>query len=103
MASPAQASQRPKGRGKISLLVLLIVLAVIVLTAFLTHRRGVIPVRVAVASRTTITSAIATNGKIEPELNFEAHAPAPTTIRRVLVKEGDKIHKGQLLLQLDDS
>lgn len=46
---------------------------------------------------------VSTNGKIEPLQNFEAHAPVATTVKRVLVKEGDHVRKGQLLIQLDDS
>jgi HlyD family secretion protein len=46
---------------------------------------------------------VSTNGKVEPIHNFEAHAPIPTTVKRLLVKEGDHVHKGQLLLQLDDA
>ena len=45
---------------------------------------------------------ISTNGKVEPVHNFEAPAPIATTVKRILVKEGDRVHKGQLLLQLDD-
>lgn len=50
-----------------------------------------------------IRSLISTNGKIEPTRNFEAHAPISTTVKRLLVKEGDHVRKGQLLLQLDDA
>jgi len=46
---------------------------------------------------------VSTNGKIEPVNNFEAHAPAATSVRRVLVKEGESVKKGQLLLVLDDA
>jgi len=52
--------------------------------------------------RGPIRSLISTNGKIEPVQYFEAHAPIATTVKRLLVKEGDHVHKGQLLLQLDD-
>src|SRR5690348_12360414 len=65
--------------------------------------RGTVTVRAEKATRQTIVNTIQTNGKIEPVQNFEAHAPAPTTVKRVLVLEGDKIKKGQLLLQLDDA
>ncbi|HEV2113397.1 MAG TPA: efflux RND transporter periplasmic adaptor subunit, partial [Terriglobales bacterium] len=51
----------------------------------------------------TITNTIQTNGKIEPVQNFEAHAPSPTTVNRVLVVEGDHVKKGQLLVQLEDA
>lgn len=40
---------------------------------------------------------------MEPIHNFEAHAPISTTVKRLLVKEGDRVRKGQLLLQLDDA
>jgi HlyD family secretion protein len=46
---------------------------------------------------------ISTNGKVEPIQNFEAHSPVPTTVKRLYVREGDRVHKGQLLLQLDDA
>jgi HlyD family secretion protein len=53
--------------------------------------------------RGPIRSLVSTNGKIEPIQNFEAHAPIATTVKRLLVKEGDHVRKGQLLLQLDDA
>ena len=62
-----------------------------------------VTVRAAKAERSTIRSLISTNGKIEPVQNFEAHAPIGTTIKRLLVKEGDHVKKGQLLLQLNDA
>ena len=53
--------------------------------------------------RGQIRSLISTNGKIEPVQNFEAHSPLTTTVQRVLVKEGDAVKKGQLLVALDDA
>jgi HlyD family secretion protein len=82
---------------------LLILAAVIVLAAFISRRDDSVPVRTAVVVQTTIRSLISTNGKIEPASNFEAHSPATTSLRRVLVKEGDFVKKGQLLLVLDDA
>ena len=52
--------------------------------------------------RGPIRSVVSTNGKVEPVSNFERHAPIATTVKRLLVKEGDHVRKGQLLLQLDD-
>jgi len=60
-------------------------------------------VRAASVQRGPIRSLVSTNGKIEPIQNFEAHAPIATTVKRLLVKEGDHVRKGQLLLQLDDA
>jgi HlyD family secretion protein len=53
--------------------------------------------------RGPIRSLVSTNGKIEPIQNFETHAPIATTVKSLLVKEGDHVRKGQLLLQLDDA
>jgi HlyD family secretion protein len=60
-------------------------------------------VRVAKAQRGPIRSLVSTNGKVEPLRNFEAHAPISTTVKRLLVKEGDRVKRGQLLVQLDDA
>jgi HlyD family secretion protein len=82
---------------------LAIVAAVVVLAAFIRHRDDSVPVRTAVVEQGTIRSVISTNGKIEPINNFEAHAPIPARVERVLVKEGDSVKKGQLLVVLDDA
>ena len=82
---------------------LAILAAVIVLGAFVSRRDNPVPVRTAVVEQTAIRSLVSTNGKIEPVNNFEAHAPVTANVRRVLVKEGDSVKKGRLLLVLDDA
>ncbi len=77
--------------------------AVILAAAFVSHRDDGVPVRTAIVEQGAIRSLVSTNGKIEPVNNFEAHAPVSTSVRRVLVKEGDSVKKGQLLLVLDDA
>jgi HlyD family secretion protein len=66
-------------------------------------RRSPLPIRTATVERGPIRSLISTNGKIEPIENFEAHAPIATSVKHLLVKEGDHVRKGQLLLELDDA
>jgi HlyD family secretion protein len=53
--------------------------------------------------RQTISNSITTNGKVEPIHGFEAHAPLAGTVQKLLVKEGDHVQGGQLLLVMDDS
>jgi HlyD family secretion protein len=67
-------------------------------------RQTPIRVHATTVERGPIRSVVSTNGKIEPIQNsyFESHAPIATTVKRLLVKEGDRVRKGQLLLQLDD-
>lgn len=79
-----------------------IAVAVLLLASF-ASRDDSIPVRAATVERGSIRSVISTNGKVEPLQSFEAHAPVGTTIKKLLVKEGDRVKKGQLLAQLDDS
>ena len=74
--------------------------AVIVLASFMS-RDDSVPVMTARVSRSAIRSVVSTNGKVEPVQNFEAHAPVGTTVKKVYVKEGDRVKKGQLLVELD--
>ena len=77
--------------------------AVAILAAFVSRRDDAVPVRTAQVEQGKIRSVVSTNGKIETVNNFEAHAPQAATVQRVLVKEGDPVKKGQLLLVLDDA
>jgi len=77
--------------------------AAVVLLASFISRDPVVPVRAVAAQRSTIRSIVSTNGKVEPMQNFEAHAPIATTVKKLLVREGDQVKKGQLLVQLNDA
>jgi HlyD family secretion protein len=80
------------------------VLAIFAVAVFYSYlRQTPVKARVATVQRGPIRSLISTNGKIEPIQYLEAHAPISTTVKRLLVKEGDHVRKGQLLLQLDDA
>ena len=78
------------------------VVAVLLFSGWMKFRNGAVPVHAERVAREEIANVISTNGKIEPVHNFEAHAPAPATVKRVLVREGDHVKAGQLLLELDD-
>jgi HlyD family secretion protein len=82
--------------------VALVVVAVLIFTG-INRRRVNTPVRAEKVVRQEIASIISTNGKIEPVNSFEAHAPAPSTVNKVLVAEGDHVKAGQLLVKLDDA
>ncbi len=79
------------------------IVAAVVLFASFGSRDKTVPVRAATVGRSKVRSVISSNGKIEPIQNFEAHAPIGTTVKRVLVKEGDHVKKGQLLAVLNDA
>ena len=78
-------------------------LAAVALLSYSYFHQTPLKVHAISVQRGSIRSLISTNGKIEPIRNFEAHAPIATTVKRVLVKEGDHVRKGQLLFELDDA
>ncbi|HUK23928.1 MAG TPA: efflux RND transporter periplasmic adaptor subunit [Terriglobales bacterium] len=79
------------------------ILAAVVLLASFMSRGEVVPVTAATVAPTTIRSLISTNGRVEPVHNFEAHAPLGTTVKRIRVREGEHVKKGELLMELDDA
>jgi HlyD family secretion protein len=92
-------------RNRLAGIIIGLVVAVLLFSGWMKMRGGggVVPVRAEKIVRQDIANVISTNGRIEPLNNFEAHAPAPAVVKRVLVNEGDQVKAGQLLLQLDDA
>ena len=67
--------------------------------------RSKLPVLVSTAVRNNLETRTSTNGKVEPQpqYNYEAHAPFPGVLRALYVHEGEQVPKGKLLLSMDDS
>ncbi len=97
------AKRNGSERRRISTVLILVGAALLLFSGWVKMRNTVVAVRTEKVARQNIASVISTNGKIEPVSNFEAHAPAPATVKRVLVNEGDHVKAGQLLLELDDA
>lgn len=85
------------------LFAILVFAAALVALVAAVSRKSEIPVRSETVKRESIQATITTNGKVEPVNNFEAHALAASAVKRVLVKEGQQVKAGQLLVQLDDA
>ena len=94
---------KPSNHRRTALLLIGLALAVGLLAAFMSMRRSMVAIGIGHAERETIVASIATNGKIEALNNFEAYAPAATTVKKVFVRQGQWVKPGQLLLQLDDA
>ena len=62
-----------------------------------------VPVRLAAAARSEVRSTISTNGKVEPQVNFEAHAPYSGLIKNRYVHEGERVSQDRLLVSMDDT
>src|SRR5262249_47726083 len=99
----ATRGQNGTERRRVLGVVGVVVAAVIIFSGWMKFRSAVVSVRAEKVVRADITSVISTNGKIEPVRNFEAHAPAPATVKKVFANEGDHVRAGQLLVQLDDA
>ena len=93
-------------RKRISSSVLWIAAAIALVFIFFGVRRMTrekLPLRVAEAQVQDLIKPSSTNGRVEPQLTFEAHAPEASIDKDVLIRVGDRVHRGQLLVTLDDS
>ncbi len=96
-------AETTNGRAKpIILWTLAALLLIFVFFAVRRLTREELPLRVAQASVQDLVTTDSTNGKVEPQHNFEAHAPAPGTVQRLYVRAGERVPKGKLLLSIDD-
>jgi HlyD family secretion protein len=80
-------------------------LAVLLIVVFFVVRsmtRDRLEIHAYPAERVPLVSTISTNGRVEPEVNYEIHSPIATTIKAVYVQPGDEVAAGKLLMVLDD-
>ena len=81
-------------------------LAVILVLVFFVTRymlRGQLVVRESQVDREVLQNTISTNGKVEPEVNYQFYSPISTTVKAVYAQAGDKVPAGKLLMLLDDT
>jgi HlyD family secretion protein len=93
-------------RKRIGSSVLWIAAAIALVVIFFTVRRFTrdkLPLRVAESQVQDLIKVNSTNGRVEPEHIFEAHAPEATIVKEVYVHVGQRVRAGQLLVTLDDS
>jgi HlyD family secretion protein len=93
-------------RKRIGSSVLWIAAAIALVVIFFTVRRFTrdkLPLRVAESQVQDLIKVNSTNGRVEPEHIFEAHAPQATIVKEVYVHVGQRVRAGQLLVTLDDS
>jgi HlyD family secretion protein len=79
--------------------------AIVTVIVFFTARslmRDQLPVHVAKVTRQDLVNTVSTNGRVEPENNYEFYSPIATTVKAVYVQPGDQVPAGKLLLVLDD-
>jgi HlyD family secretion protein len=79
-------------------------LALLLIIVFFTVRsltRDRLPVRVVEVTRADLVNTVSTNGRVEPEVNYEVHSPIATTVKAVFAQPGDQVAAGKLLMELD--
>jgi HlyD family secretion protein len=93
------------GGARRTWITILVILATILvgIGAYIELRPHRIRISVVKPVRQEVSTSITTNGKVEPIHGFEAHAPTSGTVKKLLVREGDHVKAGQLLVALDDT
>jgi HlyD family secretion protein len=76
---------------------------VIVFFVVRSFTRGQLEIHAFPATHQPLSSTISTNGRVEPEENYEIHSPIATTVKAVYVQPGDEVPAGKLLMVLDDT
>ena len=62
-----------------------------------------VPVTVARVDYETISEEKATNGKVEPVVEYAARVPNPGVIQRIFVQLGQHVDAGAMLVQMNDA
>ncbi|HEX7076978.1 MAG TPA: efflux RND transporter periplasmic adaptor subunit [Candidatus Eisenbacteria bacterium] len=80
-----------------------LLLAVLVIGNLNRAAGGKLAVQAADVKRASIAATVRAPGRVQPETQVKMSATVPGEVVRLLVKEGDRVRKGQFLLQLDDT
>ena len=95
--------ERSPSRTSRAILLLAVLVIVGIGFAARSFFRETVDIRTSPVTHENLVSQVPTNGKVEPIVQFQAHAPAPGVVEQVLVTVGQKVSAGQLLLRMDDS
>ena len=96
------ATTEPKRTGWILLWVVGLAVGIGIFFLVRSLTREAVAVRVVPVTTQTLLDTVSTNGKVEPVDEFQAHAPAPGTIKRVYVDVGEHVTPGQLVISMND-
>ena len=80
-----------------------IVLLLVVVSNLKRAGGGQLPVQAGEVKKGTISATVRAPGRVQPETQVKLSANVPGEVVRLSVKEGDRVRKGQFLLQIDDT
>jgi len=93
-----------KRKWKIWLAVVaVVVVAIVALSAVQRSRAGIVEVQTGRVLRQDLASVVTASGEIKPRnyVNIGTNAMVPSRLTEILVREGDRVRKGQLLARLE--
>ncbi len=93
-----------KRKWKIWLIVLgVVVIGIVTLSAVQKSRAGITVVQTGRVSRQDLASIVTASGEIKPRnyINIGTNAMVPSRLTEIVVKEGQRVRKGQLLARLE--
>jgi HlyD family secretion protein len=80
-------------------------LGIVLILVFFTTRyllRDRLSVREVQVGHEVLRNTISTNGRVEPEVDYQFYSPISTTVKAIYAQPGDKVPAGKLLMVLDD-
>jgi HlyD family secretion protein len=80
-----------------------VVLLVIVISNLRRSAGGQVAVQAGDVKKGSISATVRAPGRVQPETQVKLSANVPGQVVRLSVKEGDRVRKGQFLLQIDDT
>jgi HlyD family secretion protein len=96
-------AQQGTGQARIWIWLVVGVILAILLFVIIPSRRSRVPVRVVQVEREDLISTLSTNGKIEPQPDYQPRSSTATAIQNLYVNLDQPVARGQELLRLDDS
>ncbi|HYI94578.1 MAG TPA: efflux RND transporter periplasmic adaptor subunit [Bryobacteraceae bacterium] len=93
-----------KKKWKIALAVAFVLIAAVAVTAGIKYnQRGIVTVQTGKVARQDLTSLVTASGEIKPRnyINLGANTMGPARITQILVVEGDRVKKGEVVARLE--
>ncbi len=90
-------------KNKLVILVVSILIIVGISYYFWGNKKSTVEIRETVIAKGQITLKILSTGTVQPENRLQIKSPVPGRVDRVLVSEGDRVKKGQILAWLSST
>jgi HlyD family secretion protein len=93
---------RRRNAAVVALIVVAVVAAAVIVRGRLAGRNGAPRFRTAEVTRGDLLLSVSASGSVDPISLVDVRSRATGTVRTVLVEEGDRVRRGQVLVEIDD-